>query len=109
MSNLRDMEFEGFGWRQSQAMPVADPEVLARAVRAHKVGDAMAQAALTIALMIAIGAVAFVLSATGAAAGELFVGSVIAHSAALAAAALCGGALLLGRIVLRRARAAHRR
>ncbi len=40
----------------------ADPDVLARAVRKHKTGDAMAQVFLTLALMLAICAVTFVLS-----------------------------------------------
>ncbi|MFG1462046.1 hypothetical protein V5F77_04020, partial [Xanthobacter sp. DSM 24535] len=40
----------------------ADPDALARAVRNHKAGDALAQAALTIALMLAICAVTVVLS-----------------------------------------------
>lgn len=113
MSDPRDMEMGRFtlGWRDraSGLSPVADPEVLARAVRAHKVGDAFTQAALTFALMLAIGAVAFVLSAEHAAAAGLIVGSVMEHSAVLAAIAVAGGSLFLARAGLRRACAAARR
>ncbi|MFG1397399.1 hypothetical protein [Roseixanthobacter pseudopolyaromaticivorans] len=49
----------------------ADPEALARAVRNHKRGDALAQVALTIALMLAICAVTVVLSFDRASASVL--------------------------------------
>ncbi|QRG04473.1 hypothetical protein EZH22_14785 [Xanthobacter dioxanivorans] len=76
----------------------ADPDVLARAVRAHKLGDAVAQAALTFALMLAIGAVAFVLSAEhAAAASQLIVNGVMDNSAVLLALAAIGTALLVAR------------
>ena len=90
----------------------ADPEVLARAVRAHKIGDAMAQAALTFALMLAIGAVAFVLSADHAAAASLIVHSMIDNSAVVAGIALAGIGLLVARraaLRLVRVRAQRRR
>lgn len=81
----------------------ADPDVLARAVRAHKLGDAVAQAALTFALMLAIGAVAFVLSAEhAAAASQLIVNGVIDNSAVLLGLAGGGVVLLLARQVLAR-------
>ncbi|WP_132032943.1 hypothetical protein [Aquabacter spiritensis] len=63
-------EFREFGMLRVGAS-AADPEALARAVRKHKTGDAMAQAALTVALMMAICAVTFVLSVDGAAAFTL--------------------------------------
>lgn len=85
------------------AVSSADPELLARAVRDHKVGDALAQAALTFALMLAIGAVAFVLSAEhAAAASQLIVNGVIDHSTILLGLAMAGTLLLIGR------RATHR-
>ncbi|MDI4656814.1 hypothetical protein [Xanthobacter autotrophicus] len=76
----------------------ADPEMLARAVRDHKVGDALAQAALTFALMLAIGAVAFVLSAEhAAAASQLIVNGVMDNSVILLGFAMVGAVLLVGR------------
>lgn len=84
-------------------LSAADPDLLARAVRAHKEGDALAQAALTLALMLAIGAVAFVLSAShAAAASELIVNGVWDHSALLIALAAIGSALLIARRAARR-------
>ncbi|MGR7996348.1 MULTISPECIES: hypothetical protein [unclassified Xanthobacter] len=88
----------------------ADPDTLARAVRAHKAGDALAQAALTVALMMAIGAVAVVLSVERAAAAGLLVRGVIDHSATLAGVAVIGGLLLVAtRATLRHARVRARR
>ncbi|WP_234052192.1 MULTISPECIES: hypothetical protein [unclassified Xanthobacter] len=89
----------------------ADPDTLARAVRAHKAGDAFAQAALTIALMLAIGTVAVVLSSGRAAAAGFLAERVVDHAATFAALALAGGALLFAtRMTLRRVRvrARHR-
>ena len=84
--------------RPGAGVSSADPEVLARAVRDHKVGDAIAQACLTFALMLAIGAVAFVLSAEHAAAAtQLIMNGVIDHSGILLGLAMAGGALLVGR------------
>lgn len=91
---------------------VADPDTLARAVRAHKAGDAFAQAALTLALMVAIGTVAVVLSSGRAAAAGLIATGVADHAAALSAVVVVGGALLLAaRAGLRHAqvRAGNRR
>ncbi|MFG1478172.1 hypothetical protein V5F53_05825 [Xanthobacter sp. V4C-4] len=88
-----------------RALSAADPDTLARAVRAHKAGDAFAQAALTLALMLAIGAVAFVLSTGRAAAAGVLVEGVADHAAVLSAVALAGGGLLLAaRARMRRAR-----
>lgn len=102
MSALRDMDIESITFgrldRPGVTASAADPEVLARAVRAHKVGDALAQAALTFALMLAIGAVAFVLSAEHASAASLLiVNGVIDNSAVLIGLAGAGTALLLAR------------
>ncbi|MEP9378453.1 hypothetical protein ABLE91_17185 [Aquabacter sp. CN5-332] len=63
-------EFREFGTLRVGAS-AADPEALARAVRKHKAGDVMTQAALTLALMLAICAVTFVLSVDRAAAMTL--------------------------------------
>lgn len=61
------------------ATSTADPDLLARAVRAHKAGDALAQAAITVALVLAIGAVAFALGVDrAAAAGLVSVGASLA-------------------------------
>lgn len=92
--------------RAEAGISSADPEMLARAVRDHKLGDAIAQAGLTLALMLAIGAVAFVLSAEhAAAASQVIVDGVIDHSAVAAAGAFAGTAFLLARrAVLRLAR-----
>lgn len=116
MSNHGDMELRHLTLGQLD-MPAgmashADPEVLARAVRAHKIGDALAQAALTFALMLAIGAVAFVLSADHAAAASLIVHSMIDNSAVVAGIALAGIGLLVARraaLRLVRVRAPQRR
>lgn len=90
---------------ETPAFSAADPDTLARAVRAHKAGDAFAQAALTIALMLAIGAVAFVLSSGRAAAAGLLAQDVAGHAATLGALALAGGALLVAaRMTLSRVR-----
>ncbi|MFG1374000.1 hypothetical protein V5F32_17620 [Xanthobacter oligotrophicus] len=84
--------------RPGAGVSSADPELLARAVRDHKVGDALAQAALTFALMLAIGAVAFVLSAEhAAAASQLIVNGMIDHSGILLGLAMAGSVLLVGR------------
>ncbi|MDQ0504827.1 hypothetical protein [Xanthobacter agilis] len=80
----------------SAAFSPADPDTLARAVRAHKAGDAFAQAALTIALMLAIGVVAFVLSSGHAAAAGFLVEGVADHAATVGAVAVAAGVLLLG-------------
>ena len=109
MSNHGDMEIRHLTLGRLDMPAVtashADPEVLARAVRAHKIGDALAQAALTFALMLAIGAVAFVLSADHAAAASLIVHSMIDNSAVVAGIALTGiGLLVARRAALRLAR-----
>lgn len=109
MSPYSDMEMSRFSLVDIDraGSSKADPDVLARAVRAHKVGDAMAQAALTIALMVAIGAVAFVLSSGHAAAAGLIVSGVMDNSAALLVVGLCGVALLVARRVTLRAARIH--
>lgn len=114
MSRYGDMQMSRFTLADMEqgGSSKADPDVLARAVRAHKVGDALAQAALTFALMIAIGAVAFVLSSGHAAAAVSVVSTVVDNSAALLAVAAIGAALLVvRRATLRVARvhAARRR
>jgi len=86
--------FDQWGGELS-ARSEADPDTLARAVRAHKAGDAFAQAALTVALMLAIGAVAFVLSASRASAAGLLVDGVAAHALPLLAVAAGAGVLIL--------------
>lgn len=63
-------EFREFGSLRLGAS-ATDPEVLARAVRKHKTGDVMTHAALTLALMLAICVVTFVLSVDRAAAMSL--------------------------------------
>ncbi len=92
MSEFRDFELQQFG------PSVADPQMLARAVKKHKLGDAMAQIAITIVLMLAICAVTFVLSMDRAAAAGLHdpEGIVVSTSliAILALAAAAGAALL---------------
>ena len=65
MSDFREFTMLSVGTSAS------DPEALARAVRKHKTGDAMTQAALTLALMLAICAVTFVLSVDRASAMSL--------------------------------------
>lgn len=99
------------GWDDARGgRSAADPDTLARAVRAHKAGDALAQAALTVALMLAIGAVAFVLSAERAAAAGLLVRGVMDHSTTLFGVAVVGATLLLAtRATLRHVRVRARR
>ncbi len=63
-------DFRDFAMLRVGASP-SDPEALARAVRKHKTGDVMAQAGLTLALMLAICAVTFVLSVDRASAMSL--------------------------------------
>ncbi|MGU3493308.1 hypothetical protein ACLBXM_04625 [Xanthobacteraceae bacterium A53D] len=65
MSELRDFELQQFG------PSAADPQILARAVKKHQIGDVFAQVALTIVLMLAICAVTFVLSIDRASAAGL--------------------------------------
>lgn len=87
----------------ARSFSAADPDTLARAVRAHKAGDAFAQAALTVALMLAIGVVAVVLSSGRAAAAGFLVEGVADHAPTVLALAVTGGALLLAmRVTLRR-------
>ncbi len=92
MSEFRDFELQQLG------PSVADPRVLDRAVKKHKTGDAMAQMAITIVLMLAICAVTFVLSMDRAAAAVLqdSEGTVLSSSLAaiIALVALAGAALL---------------
>lgn len=88
----------------------ADPEALARAVREHKAGDAFTQAVITLALVLAIGAVAFVLGVDRARASDLAAVSQVFGSGsliALAGVALAGGTLLIAG--LRRPRRAEAR
>lgn len=93
MSKPLDLESRVLGHAGFSA---ADPEVLARAVRAHKAGDAVAQAALTLALMFAIGTVAFVLSVDRAAAAGLSAVQGVSGPALLVGIALISGGLLAG-------------
>jgi hypothetical protein len=74
-------EFRELGMLQVGASS-ADPEALARVVRNHKAGDALAQVALTVALMLAICAVTFALSMDRAAAATLYQGetSMVSHA-----------------------------
>ncbi|WP_029002931.1 hypothetical protein [Azorhizobium doebereinerae] len=65
MSEFRDFELQHLG------PSAADPQLLARAVKKHQIGDVVAQIALTIVLMLAICAVTFVLSLDRAAAASL--------------------------------------
>ncbi len=88
--------------RRAVRQSPADPELLARAVRAHKEGDALAQAVLTFALMVAIGAVALVLGGRAAMAGDLIVGSVSDSSGFLLSLGAVGGAILLSAVAARR-------
>ncbi len=110
MDKHSDLAFDVFGFDpRGAAKSNADPEMLARAVRAHKAGDAFAQAAITFALMLAIGAVAFVLSSDRAAAADLVAQSGVGSWAAVSAVAIIGGALLLARsLTLKVARASAR-
>lgn len=111
MSEHRDLDTGVLSleaWPSRAPLSPTDPEVLARAVRAHKAGDAFAQAALTVTLMVAIGTVAFVLSAERAAAASLLAaGGMPFHmtAAILAAVAVVGCALLALSSARRRAEA----
>lgn len=98
-SPLRDTELRGMGlevWAERDAMrSAADPDTLARVVQAHKTGDAVAQAVLTLALVLAIGAVAVVLSVERASAAGFLMDGMMDHGATLGAVALAGSAILL--------------
>lgn len=110
MGKNSDLQFDVFGLdAPGAATSHADPEVLARAVRAHKAGDAFAQAAIAVALMLAIGAVAFVLSIDRAAAAGLVADAGLQSWGLAGALALVGGTLLVSRLALKTARAAARR
>lgn len=114
MSEPFDLDSRVLGHAGFSARPplsAADPQVLARAVRAHKAGDAVTQAALTLALMCAIGAVAFVLSVDRAVAAGLNAAQGVSGPAALLAVALIGGGVLAGLAARRRsvARVTERR
>ena len=93
-------EFREYGMLQV-GPSAADPDALARVVRNHKAGDAMTQVALTVALMIAICAVTFVLTVDRAAAATLLLdnagGSSFAFGIAIGAGlAALGIAVVLG-------------
>lgn len=93
-------EFREYGMLQA-GTSAADPDALARVVRNHKAGDAMTQAAITVALMIAICAVTFVLTLDRAAAATLLLddagGPSFAFGLAIGAGvAALGTAVLLG-------------
>lgn len=88
--------------RRAVRQSPADPELLARAVRAHKEGDALAQAVLTFALMVAIGAVALVLGGHAAMASDLIAGSVTDSSGFLLSLGAVGGAVFLSAMAARR-------
>ncbi len=98
-SLLRETELRGMGlevWAERDAMrSAADPDTLARVVQAHKTGDAVAQAVLTLALVLAIGTVAVVLSVERASAASFLMRGVMDHSATLGAITVVGGAILL--------------
>ncbi len=100
----RDLHTSGLNvWTESKPVrPVADPDTLARLVQDHKRGDAMAQAVLSLTLMLAIGAVAVVLSVEGAAAASLAVRGVMGDAATFTTVALVGGSLLAAWAILRR-------
>lgn len=91
MSEFHDFELQHLG------PSVADPRVLDRAVKKHKTGDALAQIAITVVLMLAICAVTFVLSMDRAAAATLqdSEGTVLSTSLAaiIALVALAGATL----------------
>ncbi len=95
----RETELRGMGlevWADRDAMrSTADPDTLARVVQAHKTGDAVAQAVLTLALVLAIGTVAIVLSVERASAAGFLMRGVMDHSATFGAVAVVGGAVLL--------------
>ncbi|OYY08031.1 MAG: hypothetical protein B7Y70_13210 [Rhizobiales bacterium 35-68-8] len=111
MSDFREFAMLSVGTSAS------DPEALARAVRKHKTGDAMTQAALTVALMLAICAVTFVLSVDRASAMSLVApdlaqegSGMLAHtfSALLSLGGVALGAVLIsGWMSARRAEAAR--
>ena len=108
MSERFDLDTRILGHAGFAARPplsAADPRLLDRAVRAHKAGDAVTQAALTLTLMFAIGAVAFVLSIERAAAAGLMALPSVSAPAALLAVALVGGVLLAGLAARRKAEA----
>ncbi|MFG1226575.1 hypothetical protein [Xanthobacter wiegelii] len=88
--------------RRAVRQSPADPELLARAVRAHKEGDALAQAVLTFALMVAIGAVALVLGGHAAMASDLIAGSVKDSSGFLLSLGAVGGTVFLCALAARR-------
>ncbi|MEP9349396.1 hypothetical protein [Xanthobacter sp. KR7-225] len=99
MSEPFDLDSRVLGHAGFSARPplsAADPKLLARAVRAHKAGDAVTQAALTLTLMFAIGAVAFVLSIERAAAAGLKALPSLTTPAALLVVAVVGAMLLTG-------------
>jgi len=99
-------EFRELGMLQVGAS-AADPEALARVVRNHKAGDALAQAALTVALMLAICAVTFALSMDRAAAATLFEGetSMVSHALmGTSALAVLGAAVVVAMALLSRLR-----
>ncbi|OYX75680.1 MAG: hypothetical protein B7Y95_01495 [Rhizobiales bacterium 32-66-11] len=89
----------------------ADPEALARAVRNHKAGDALAQVALTIALMLAICAVTVVLSFDRASASVLNAAEATMSSSILSSSllslSLFGLLALAGAAMLTRMRVAR--
>ncbi|MGE4372910.1 MAG: hypothetical protein AB7E29_08425 [Xanthobacter sp.] len=72
----------------------ADPETLARALRAHKAGDVVTQAMLTLSLMLAIGVVAIVLSVERASASGFLMRGVTDHVPTIAAIGLVGTVVL---------------
>ncbi|MGQ3672846.1 hypothetical protein ACT6QG_10660 [Xanthobacter sp. TB0136] len=83
-------------WTENTAVrPVADPETLARLVREHKRGDALAQLMLSLALIVAIGTVAIVLSVEGASAATLVMRGMMGNSATFTTVALVSAGLLL--------------
>lgn len=96
MSQFRDFELQEFG------PSATDPQILARAVKKHQIGDVVAQIALTIVLMLAICAVTFVLSLDRAAAASLgpMEGVAVSTSLSLSFTAIltlfgCAAAMLL--------------
>ncbi|MGQ3674533.1 hypothetical protein ACT6QH_03390 [Xanthobacter sp. TB0139] len=100
-----DLSTYGHNMGASMNSP-ADPETLARALRAHKAGDAVTQAMLTLSLMLAIGVVAMVVSVERASAAGFLMRGVTDHLPVIAALALVGTALLFAtRTALREIRA----
>lgn len=106
MAKHSDVDFDVFAFEGRPAsVSSADPDVLARAVRAHKAGDAFAQAAITFTLMVAIGAVAFVLSADRAAAAAVqILGTQNIFTPLLVGATLVTGAVFAARAASARLR-----